>query len=181
MTPRTLVPLAALLLAACGPDAPGTVQGDLFIVTANGDQIDLLGRAVHLIPESDEFRIDSIIQPVCATRAADLARIPADGTPRADSLRSAALERAWAERERVMKPYARRVVRTGQGARFAFDTVAPGEYRVWADAVVEGDRWSWTPRIRVRPGDTVRVDLSNGNPDEDPFRCQTKIFKPPIG
>lgn len=172
MKPRVLAPLAALLLAACASDEPARVTGDLYVVTANGDQIDLLGRPVRLIPESDAFGIDSVLAPLCATRRDELAAIPTDGSPRADSLRRAAQDRAWAARARLLAPHARRQTRTaGEGARFAFDSVPPGAYRVWADAVVQGERWSWTPRVRVRPGDTARVSLGNGNADEDPFRC----------
>lgn len=181
MRPRALVPFTALLLAACGSSEPGRVSGDLYVVTANGDQIDLLGRPVRLIPESDAFAIDSVIAPLCATRRDELAAVPNDDAASADSLRNAAQRRAWAARARLLAPHARRQTRTaGEGARFAFDSVPPGEYRVWADAVVQGERWSWTPRVRVRPGDTARISLGNGNADEDPFRCHWVEFKPPI-
>lgn len=170
MASRALAPLTALLLAACGPDQPGRVTGDLYVVTANGDQIDLLGRRVHLIPE--EAGLDTVLAPLCASRNAELAKIPADGTPRSDSLRAVVVERAWAARARLLAARSRRNTFTGEGARFAIDSVAPREYHVWADALVQGERWSWTPRIRVRGGDTVRLALSNANADEDPFRCQ---------
>lgn len=179
MKPRALGPLAALLLAACGPDEPATVTGELFVVTANGDQIDLLGRRVHLIPA--EAGIDSALAQVCVARNAELARLPANGAPGTDSLREAAIARAWSARGRLLSAQTRRHTRTGEGARFALDSVAPAEYLVWADARVQGERWSWTRRIRLRGGDSVHLSLSNANADEDPFRCHWQpTFRPPI-
>ncbi|MFL5538824.1 MAG: hypothetical protein ACJ8J0_07505, partial [Longimicrobiaceae bacterium] len=60
------------------------------------------------------------------------------------------------------------------GGRFAVDSIGAGKYRVWANAMVSGERWSWMAPVEVRGGDTVRVALTNNNADEDPFRCQRR-------
>lgn len=81
-------------------------------------------------------------------------------------LHRAAQEQAWRERERILSAQARRTVTTGAQAEFALDSVPPGRYRLWADTTVGGARWTWLHPVTVRPGDTLRVALSNANSDE---------------
>lgn len=151
---------AALGLAACGDSTPGTVVGDAYIVLETGQEVSFGGLRVGLIPEAEE--LDTMLARVCPRRDAST------------GVDSAAQEEAWRRRARLLSRRAQRTVTASAAAQFVIDTVAPGEYRVWADTAYGGTRWTWLQPVRVRSGDTVRVNLSNANPDENPFRCPTE-------
>ena len=161
---KRTVPLLLLLTALAGcDDRPGSVEGDAYLVLELGHERSLAGLRVRLLRDLPKLaELDSLIGRVCPTRA-DTA---------ATRLRAPELwERAWAERERILTPLAVREVVTDAGARFRIDGIPPGRYRLWADTTVGERRWSWLAPLRVRAGDTTRVNLSNANPDENPFRC----------
>ena len=158
--PVLLALSAALVLAACGDSAPGTVVGDAYIVLESGQEVSFGGLRVGLVPEDET--LDTMLARVCPRRNA-----PAGAD-------SAAQEEAWRRRAQLLSQRAPRAVTASAAAQFAFDSVAPGEYRVWADTAYGGTRWTWLQPVRVRSGDTVRVNLSNANPDENPFRCPTE-------
>jgi hypothetical protein len=148
-----------LALAACGDDGPGVVTGDAFLVQLESD-VNLAGMPVHLVA-GDEVQIDSALAKLCPPReGADSAAI------------AGAHARAWRERGRILQARRTHSTEASIQARFTFDSVAPGEYRVWADTTVVGERWTWLAAVRVRGGDTARVDLTSANPDENPFRCR---------
>ena len=155
-----LLPALALLAAlpACGDPEPGTLVGDVFLAEHMGQEVNLTGAPVHLIPEAEE--IDTTLARLCPPREGGAA-------PRSGE----AVERAWGERARLLQARAQRTVRTNEQAQFVMDSVAPGRYRLWADTTVDGTRWTWLHSVRVTPGDTVRANLTNANPDENPFRC----------
>jgi hypothetical protein len=150
----------ALGAAACGggESRPGTLVGDAYIVLETGQEVSLAGMRVGLVPESET--LDSLISQACPRR---------EGAGAPDS---AAQERAWAERARILSAQASRTTSTDVAARYAIDSVAPGEYRIWADTAYGGTRWTWLAPVTVEAGDTARVALSNANPDENPFRCR---------
>ncbi|HEX8695706.1 MAG TPA: hypothetical protein VF746_25045 [Longimicrobium sp.] len=150
----------ALGLAACGDSAPGTVVGDAYIVLETGQEVSFGGLRVGLVPEDEA--LDTMLARLCPRR---------DAAAGADS---AARETAWGRRAQLLSQRARRTVTATAAAQFFIDTVAPGEYRVWADTAYGGTRWTWLQPVRVRSGDTVRVNLSNANPDENPFRCPSE-------
>jgi hypothetical protein len=77
---------------------------------------------------------------------------------------------AWAGRAELLGGLVQVVVSTDSLARFAAE-VPPGRYRLWADTTVGTTRWSWLQPVTLRAGDSVRVNLSNANPDVNPFRC----------
>lgn len=156
--PRAPALLLAAVLAACS-DGPqqGRVVGDVFVALASGEEMNFSGVPVHLLPDSAV--IDSTLARVCAQR-----------TGRAAGADTSAA-RAWAERQRLLRGFVRRTVVADAGARFAMDSVPAGKYRLWADTTVAGDRWSWLEPVRVPAGDSIRVNLSNENTDENPFRC----------
>jgi hypothetical protein len=152
-------------LAACADRGPGSVAGDVFVVLDTGEEVNAAGVPVRLLP--DHARSDTALARLCAARRDDLSR--AGG---AEDARGAALERGWEARGRLLEGEALAAAATEADARFRMDGVPPGRYRVWTDAVVQGERWSWTEPVEVRGGDTVRVSLGNHNADEDPFRCE---------
>ena len=151
--------LAALLIApsvlvACGDAKPGVVTGDVFLAVDLGNETSLAKARVALLP--DDPQLDSALARLCPKDAAG------QGT-------------AWRERARVLGAAVQQTTVTDANAHFAFDSVAPGEYRLWADTTLKAERWTWLHRIEVEPGDTTRVTLSNDNPDENPFRCDRTI------
>jgi hypothetical protein len=148
--------MAAVLLAACGGGgkAPGMVVGDAFMAQNIDQQINLTSMPVHLL-RKDEM-LDSTLAPLCPPRG------PGN---------EAAWARGWQARRGILRPLVLRTVVTDAQARFALDSVPPGEYLVWADTVLSDRRWSWLSPIRVRGGDTVRINLTNDNSDENPLRC----------
>jgi hypothetical protein len=148
-------------LAACADRGPGSVAGDVFVVLDTGEEVDAAGVPVRLLP--DHARSDTALARLCAARRDDLARA-------GDA--EEALARGWEARSRLLEEEAQASAATGADARFRMDGVPAGRYRVWTDAVVQGERWSWTEPVEVRGGDTVRVSLGNHNADEDPFRCE---------
>lgn len=160
--PRTLRSLLAgmtltLAAAACGGGGTGTVIGDAYLVEDMGAQASLAGLRVYLLEAE---------KPARAEMDTALARLCPPGGDRA------AEARAWAERGRILSALALRATVTDARAAFVFDSVPPGRYRLWADTTVGEGRWSWLAEVRVQPGDTLRANLSNGNPDENPFRCR---------
>jgi hypothetical protein len=154
--------LLALTLSAtvsCGQSSPAVIRGDLFLAEDLSRQINLAGAEVRLLPH--EPGIDSALARICPTRG---------GTPAARQ--PGTQEQAWRERRRILSEQVRRTATTNSAAEFAMDSVRPGRYRLWADTVVGGARWTWLHPVTVRRGDTLRVSLSNANSDEDPFRCR---------
>jgi hypothetical protein len=146
-------------LAGCGDDGPGVVTGNAFLVQLESD-VNLAGMPVHLVT-GDELQIDSALAKLCPPRqGADSAAL------------AAAHARAWQERGRILQARRTRSAVANAQSRFVFDSVPPGEYRVWADTTVVGERWTWLADVRVRGRDTARVDLTSANPDENPFRCR---------
>jgi hypothetical protein len=155
MMRRVVIPAAVLLLAGCGGGkAPGIVVGDAFMAQNIDQQINLASMPVHLL-RTDEM-LDSTLAPLCPPRGPG---------------HEAAWERGWQARKGILRPLVLRSVVTDAQARFGFDSVPPGEYLVWADTVLSERRWSWLSPIRVRSGDTVRIDLTNDNSDENYLRC----------
>jgi hypothetical protein len=146
-------------LNACSHDTrPGVVVGDAYIATESGQEVNMAGLPVGLVPEVEQ--LDSLLRTLCP-RGADPAQ-PVD---------SAAQARAWQGRGRLLSGRAARRATTDAGAHFRLDSVAPGKYRVWADTTYGGTHWTWLAPVTVAAGDTVKVALSNANPDESPFRC----------
>lgn len=156
--------IAVAALAACGPPAPGAVRGDAFLVEDIGREVNLAGMQVRLLPEDVE--LDSTLARICPSRLAD----PADPV--------ASHARALAQREGILRPRVRTAAVTDAKAQFAFRDLPPGDYRLWADTTIGTVRWSWLVAVKVAPGDTARVELSNANPDENPFRCTPRDDEP---
>ena len=144
-------------MAACGNSRSATIEGDVFLAEGLQQEVNLAGLPVHLIP--DEAEIDSVLVGLC----------PAPGGAPAPA---AARERAWRERARVLRERSQETATTDAEAHFVLDSIKPGRYRLWADSTVGDAHWTWLQRLTVRAGDTARVDLSNANSDEDPFRCR---------
>jgi hypothetical protein len=149
--------LLALGAAACGDARPGALAGDAYLVLDSGEEVSLAGMPVRLVPESET--LDSLLSQACPRR----------GGAAPDS---AAQARAWRERARILSGQTSRTVASDAAAHFAIDSVAPGEYRVWADTTYGDTRWTWLHPVTVGAGDTARITLSNANPDENPFRCR---------
>lgn len=152
------------LLGACGGDGPGMVAGDVFVVLDNGAELDVVGAPVRVIPDLPST--DTALAALCRTRRDALAA----GAPD-EARRRAVSEQAWAERARLLARGAVGGVYSAADARFRIDSVPPGRYRVWTDATVQGERWTWREPVQVR-GDSAHVSLGNHNADGDPFRCQ---------
>jgi hypothetical protein len=152
--------IAAVLLAGCGggEKAPGMVVGDAFLAQNIDQQVNLAALPVHLL--RTEETLDSTLAPLCPPRG------PNDTPPPPE-----AWARGWEARKTILRPLVLRSVVTNEQAQFAFDSVPPGEYLVWADTVLSEKRWTWLAPIRVRSGDTLRINLTNDNPDENPLRC----------
>jgi hypothetical protein len=159
---------AALLavVAACAAGGPGTVAGDVFVVLDDGAERNVGGAPVRLI--ADEARTDTALAELCGRRRDALALAGSDDA----EMRTRVTEEAWSARERLLERRAAASARTGGDARFVVRDVPPGRYRVWTDALVQDERWSWMEAVTVGGGDSVHVSLGNHNADGDPFRCQ---------
>lgn len=153
---------ACLALAACGDAGPGAVSGEAFLAQDLDRVVNLPGLSVHLLAEEEEpAALDSALAKICPRAGGATV-----GTPReADA-------RAWEARGRMLAARSRLVARADARSHFAFDSVPPGRYRLWADTTVGDERWTWLVPVRVSAGDTARADLTNANPDENPFRCR---------
>lgn len=163
MSPIPRMALLAVALVAlalgCGDAAPGTVAGDVYLAEGLKQEIDLARIPVHLVKE--EAELDSTLARICPSRGGTTAPT------------QAAREQAWRERARILQGHVLKTVTTDEKAQFVIDSIEPGRYRLWADTSLEAARWTWLQRVNVRPGDTVRIGLSNANSDEDPFRCRS--------
>ena len=151
--------LCVATLAACGKDTrPAVLVGDAYIVTETGLEVNLARMPVALVPETEQ--LDSLLATTCP-------RSPGAAQPPD----SAAQRQAWQRRAQLLSRLAAKRAATDAAAHFRVDSVAPGEYRVWADTSYGGARWSWLHPVTVEAGDTAKVALSNANPDDNPFRC----------
>ncbi|MBW3569939.1 MAG: carboxypeptidase-like regulatory domain-containing protein [Gemmatimonadetes bacterium] len=159
MRRRAAALAGAALLAGCGGEkAPGRIVGDAFLAQNIDQQVNLAGLPVHLL--RTEETLDSTLAPLCPPRG------PGGTPPPPEAWAS-----GWHARKAVLRPLVLRSVATDEQARFAIDSVAPGQYLLWADTTLSGKRWTWLEPVRVRAGDTLRVNLTNDNPDENPLRC----------
>lgn len=167
--------LCCALLAACssGPEH-GQVVGDVYLIHGMGREVDVTGTQIRLV---EDFRnrfaaeMDSLLSPICVQRDARIDSLQRSGRTREEAVRSG-IHWAWGERGRLLRERTRRAVVTDPAARFAIDSIEPGNYRLWADAVVDGERISWLAPFRIRAGDSIRINLSNDNTDDNPFRCR---------
>jgi len=151
--------VAVAFAAACGGEkAPGRVVGDAFLAQNIDQQVNLAALPVHLL--RTEERLDSLLAPLCPPRG------PGDTPPPPE-----AWARGWEARRGILRPLVLRSTVTDAQAQFALDSVPPGEYLLWADTTLAEKRWTWLAPIRVRSGDTLRLNLTNDNPDENPLRC----------
>jgi hypothetical protein len=148
-----LIPVTLALLGGCGPAAPTVVHGDVFLVEDLGQYINLTGLHVHLL--RDDAQLDSALAQFCPTRATPQVRNPPE---------------AWTRRNDLLASLVTDTATTDSLARYALEASA-GRHMLWADTVVGTRRWTWLQRIRVRSGDTVRVNFTSDNADENPFRC----------
>lgn len=165
------LPLALAASGACSgrPDY-GALAGDGYVAMATGDQRNVDPRTVRLLP--DTLALDSALALICLKRAAELEAL---GDSAAGAAGRAVSDRAWQAREQLLSRHTLPVaVAAGATGRFTVDSLGNGKYRVWADATVGGERWTWLQPVEVRGGDTARVSLTNDNADEDPFRCQRR-------
>ncbi|HYJ78713.1 MAG TPA: hypothetical protein VEW03_03850 [Longimicrobiaceae bacterium] len=144
-----------LAVAACGDPRPAVVQGDAFLAHDIGREVELPGLRVRLVREpAAAAELDSALARACAAAT------------------DSAAAGAWRERSRVLAAHTVGSATANAAAQFVLDSVAPGAYRLWADTTVGDTRWTWLQPVTVRAGDTVRVNLTNSNPDENPFRCR---------
>jgi hypothetical protein len=160
--------IAPIGIVACshGPQYGG-LQGDAYVALASGDQVNVDARTVRLL--ADSMSLDSALNTVCKARQKELAS-PAAAS--ADSQRAIS-QRAWAGRNRILAPRALPVrVDAKPNGAFAIDSVRAGKYRLFADAMVNGEHWSWLAPVEVKGGVTTRINLTNETADDDPFRCQ---------
>ena len=148
------------LLTACEGSSPGTIVGDVFLAEGLGREINVARLPLHLLEEDAE--LDSVIARICPTREGAVA-----------TSRTAAQEQAWRERTRILEARVQKTVTTDAQARFRIDSVAPGRYRLWADTTIDATRWTWLQPVTVQAGDSIRVNLTNDNPDHNPFRCRS--------
>lgn len=177
--------LLLLLLAACSPDGPphGVIYGEAFLAPGLGEEeVNLSGMAVHLLDEpvveEPVERLDSVLSNVCVQRDRYMAQTLKDtvglGAAARDTFRVRAADaygRAWRARNRILGGLVRWSGATDGRATFVIDSVPPGDYRVWADTVIDGDHLSWLSQLEVEAGDSIRLNLSSGNLDMNPFRC----------
>ena len=148
----------------------GALAGDGYVALATGEQKNIDARTVRLLP--DALALDSALALICLRRQTELEAL---GDSAAGAAGRAVSEASWQARERLLSRHVLRIpVTAGAGGRFGVDSIGAGTYRVWADATVGGERWTWMTPVEVLGGDTVRVTLSNTNADEDPFRCQRR-------
>jgi hypothetical protein len=163
--------MAVVAAGACSKRPPyGALRGDGYVALETGEQKSIDARAVRLVP--DALSLDSALALICMARQRQLDAL---GDSAAGAAGRAVSERSWAARAQLLSRHVLRIpVAAGDSGRFAVDSIGVGKYRVWTDATVGGERWTWLEPVEVRGGDTARVALSNNNADEDPFRCQRR-------
>ena len=177
--------LLASLAASCDRERYGEIVGDAYLVVDMGREVDLAGVAVHLVEELEDQdstprveNLDTILNNICVQRDRFIARARegvTGGAAATDSLRALTLDayaRGWRARNRLLQGAIRRTVRTNERAEFAIDSIEPGEYRLWTDTVIDAEHWTWLEPVEIEAGDSIRVNLSNANVDDNPFRCK---------
>jgi hypothetical protein len=181
-----LLLLASLAACSDGPDH-GKIFGDAYLVVGVGREVDLAGVDIHLVSELEDQdstprveNLDTILANICVQRDRFIARAregaAGRGAAATDSLAALtrdAYARGWRARNRLLQGVVRRTVRTDERARFVIDSIEPGEYRLWADTVIDAEHRTWLSPVEIEAGDSIRLNLSNGNLDENPFRCKS--------
>ena len=172
--PNHLLPAFLLALAASGAcsrrPSYGALAGDGYVALATGEQKNVDARTVRLLP--DALALDSALALICLRRQAALDAL---GDSAAGQAGRAVADTAWQARDRLLSSHTLPLrIDDGPAGGFAVDSLRAGTYRVWANATVGGERWTWLEPVEVLGGDTVHVTLSNTNADEDPFRCQRR-------
>jgi hypothetical protein len=182
--------LLLLSLAACRRGPPhGKIVGDAYLVVDLGREVDLAGIDVHLVKELEDDEetprvenLDTILANICVQRDRFIARAREEATARGaaatDSLATLARDayaRGWRARNRLLQDAVLRTVRTNDRAQFAIDSIQPGEYRLWADTVIDAEHWTWLEPVEIEKGDSIRLNLSTGNVDDNPFRCKAPV------
>lgn len=150
-----------LIVSGCGDPEPAMIHGQVYLAEDPTSEQSLIGLRVHLIPAVSQ--VDSSLMAICTGRKEILV---SDTAARAE---------AWSRRNEILNRYAIKETRTDATSAYMLDSIAPGRYHIWGDTTVGGHRWTWLERIRLMPGDTLRLPLSNANPDENPFRCPTEL------
>jgi hypothetical protein len=163
--------MIVVLAGACSRrPSYGALAGDGYVALATGEQKNIDARTVRLLP--DALSLDSALALICLRRQTELEAL---GDSAAGAAGRAVADTSWELRQRLLARHTLPVpVIAGSEGRFAVDSLGAGKYRVWADATVGGERWTWLAPVEVLGGDTVRLTLSNNNADEDPFRCQRR-------
>lgn len=181
------IALAALLLAACGPDTrPGTIVGQLYVVLQTGNEAKMDTRPVRLVAE--DLRLDSTLSVLCIrrNRAVEALKRTADSIRAAGAAPDTALARiateqraatsdAMRNRAAILDRVTLRTVHTRPDDSFTFDSVPPGKYRLWSDADLPSGRWNWLLPVKVKAGDSLRVELNNADADDNPLKCPTPL------
>jgi hypothetical protein len=181
------ISLAALLLAACGPDnRPGTIVGQLYVILQTGNEAKMDTRPVRLIAE--DLRLDSTLSVLCIRRnrtvealkrTADSIRAAGDAPDTAFARiaieQRAATDSAMRDRAVILDRATLRTVHTRPDDRFIFDSVPPGKYRLWSDADLPSGRWNWLLPVKVKAGDSLHVALNNADADDNPLKCPTPL------
>lgn len=175
-----LVAAAAAGVAGCDRPTHGTIYGDVYLAEDITSITDLTGLTIRLVvePDRDTANLDTTLAAICTQRdryiATSLGEPPETRRMNVDSLGELgrdANERGWRARARMLAAFVSGESRTDERATYHIDSVTPGEYRLWADTVIDTRRWSWLRPVRIEAGDSVKLDLTNANSDENPFRC----------
>lgn len=181
VTTRTCFAIAVCSgIAGCDGPTHGTIYGDVYLAEDLTSITDVKGLTVRLIvePDRDTANLDTTLAAICTQRdryiATTLGEPPDTRRMSVDSLGELgrdANERGWRARTRMLSAFVSGETRTDDRAAYRIDSVAPGSYRLWADTLIGTRRWSWLRPINIEAGDSVKLDLTNANSDENPFRC----------
>lgn len=169
----------------------GTVEGDVYLVTTNGDVKVGAALEVALIPKRSDVttRWDAICQ---VQGEATLRQGKADSVA-FDNLQPAEAERFLAARLRdyvanvvplarqravVLRTASIAVSPTGAKGRYAFNNVPAGEYLVFAEMMLRDDLTWWIVPVRIPAHGQVALDLDNNNALQEVPGC---TGPPPFG
>lgn len=162
-----------------GPPAPARIDGDVYLVTAEGDVKPAAGIVVRLLPAASEVAIARRLAENCDDEARALRRWDQRQdsvahmlggktfSEKAQSMREltesllATTKSAGAVKDRVLLAAVTDSAPTGMHAHYTFAQIKPGSYFLWAETKISEQRYIWWKLVRVASGQALQEDLDN--------------------
>jgi hypothetical protein len=176
----------------------GSIEGDIYLVTKNGDVKKGAGNKVHLLKDTPTFRtnLDSICSEYRKNTqvyeaSLEIIRLSAklNAGRMMDSLAKASADEAKAtipkkieleaRFEDLIRPEILASVSTGMEAHYKLSAVPAGKYLLFATTTIGDTPYDWWAAATVHPRESLHIDLDNSVIDANGAACNRHYRKTP--